>query len=152
MGRAGAGLVPDRLPPVLLLPAAALLDRGSREAGALRERVRDRRRRVRADQLHGGAAGDGARPPARAIEDHRRLAADRDADHVPRVAARGGAPIRDALEGRADREEREHEAEEAAPPPRQGRARGPGGPRRARARGCALMLVLAASGGKYVAA
>ena len=49
---ADAGLLPDRDPAVLHLPAAALLDRGSRAPGALRGRVRGRLRRVRADQLH----------------------------------------------------------------------------------------------------
>ena len=49
---ADARLLPDRDPAVRDLSAAALLDRGSRAPGALRERVRDRRRRVRAAQLH----------------------------------------------------------------------------------------------------
>ena len=44
VGRADARLVPDRLPAVRLLPAAALLDRGPRAPGALRGGVRDHRR------------------------------------------------------------------------------------------------------------
>ena len=42
--RADAGLLPDRLPALRDLPAAALLDRGPRAPGALRVGVRDHRR------------------------------------------------------------------------------------------------------------
>ena len=49
-------VLPDRLPALRLLLAAALLDRGPRAPGALRGGVRDRRRRLRAAELHGGAA------------------------------------------------------------------------------------------------
>ena len=51
LGRADAGLVPDRLPALRHLPAAALLDRGPRAPGPLRVGLRGRRRRLRADQL-----------------------------------------------------------------------------------------------------
>ena len=44
VGRAGAGVVPGRLPPLLRLLPAALLDRGPRAPGALLVGVRDRRR------------------------------------------------------------------------------------------------------------
>ena len=44
VGRAGAGLVPGRLPPLLRLLPAALLDRGPGAPGALLVGVRDRRR------------------------------------------------------------------------------------------------------------
>ena len=64
--RADAGLVPDRRAAVRHLPAAALLDRGSGASGPLRERVRDRGRRVRAAELHRRAPGPAVRPPARA--------------------------------------------------------------------------------------
>ena len=87
LGRADAGLVPDHLPPVLLLPAAALLDRGPRAPGPLRQRVRDHRGRVRAGQLHRRPAGRGQyTAPARAVGD-RRVDARRDAADVPRLAA-----------------------------------------------------------------
>ena len=58
--RPDARLVPDRGAAVRDLPAAAVLDRGSRAPGAIRERVRDRRRGVRAAQLHRRAARAGA--------------------------------------------------------------------------------------------
>ena len=72
--RADAGLLPDRAAAVRHLPAAALLDRGSRAPVALRERVRDRRRRVRAAQLHRRAAATAVCPPARADADGRQPA------------------------------------------------------------------------------
>ena len=56
--RADAGLVPDRVPAVRHLPAAALLDRGPRAPGALRLGVRDHRRGVRAAELHRRAPVD----------------------------------------------------------------------------------------------
>ena len=52
VGRADARLVPDRLPALRVLPAAAVLDRGPRAPGALRRGVLDRRGRVRAAELH----------------------------------------------------------------------------------------------------
>src|SRR5439155_18014631 len=118
------------------------------EAGALRERVRHRRRRVRADQLHGRPARHGARTPARPVEDGRQPAR-RDATHVPGGARRCGAALRDPVEGGADREEREREAEEAAAAPR---GRGPADRAGARAGGSAMTLVIASGGDKYVAA
>ena len=53
-----------------LLPAA-LLDRGPRAPRALLVGVRDHGRRVRADQLHRGAAGREPRAPARPEHDRR---------------------------------------------------------------------------------
>src|SRR3954453_15826380 len=146
VGRARARVVPDRLPPLLLLPAAALLYRRPREAGALRERLRHSGGRVRADQLHGRAARHRAHPPASSVEDGR-LAAGRDAAHVPRLAARRSAAVRHALEGRADREERVDETEETAAPARGRRACGGADPR---AGGHAMTFVLATAGDKYV--
>ena len=57
LGGADARLVPDRLPPLLHLHAAALLDRRPRAAGPLCLGLRGGRRRVRAAQLPRGAAG-----------------------------------------------------------------------------------------------
>ena len=89
VGRADARLLPDRLPALRLLPAAALLDRGPRAPGPLRGGLRDRRGRVRPAELHGGAHGRGAHPPARA---RARRAADagRDAADLPPLAGRDG--------------------------------------------------------------
>ncbi len=56
--RADARLVPDRLPALRDLPAAALRDRGPRAPGALRVGVRDHGRRVRAAELHRRAPVD----------------------------------------------------------------------------------------------
>ena len=64
--RADARVVPDRVPAVRDLPAAALRDRGPRAPGALRVGVRDHRRRVRADELHRRAPLDRLPAPARA--------------------------------------------------------------------------------------
>ena len=105
LGRAGARLVPGRLPPLLRLLPAALLDRGPRAPGALLVGVRDRRRRVRADQLHRRPAGRGLHAPARALAD-RRQPARRDAADLPRLAAGDDPAVRDALEARADLQER----------------------------------------------
>ena len=77
------------------LPAAAVLDRGSRAPGALRERVRDRRRRVRATELHRRAAARPVRAPARADPRGRR-AAGLDAADVLHLAGRVRAAVRDA--------------------------------------------------------
>ena len=57
VGRADARLLPDRLPALRVLPAAALLDRGPGAPGALRGGLRHRGGRVRAAELHGGADG-----------------------------------------------------------------------------------------------
>src|SRR3954467_4167438 len=100
VGRADAGLVPDRVPALRVLPAAAVLDRGSGAPGALRGRVLDRGGRVRATELHGRAGGAVARAPARA-DDDRRLDAGLDAAHVPDLAGRDDVPVRDAVELRA---------------------------------------------------
>ena len=105
LGRADARVVPDRLPALRVLPAAALLDRGPRAPGALRVGVRDRRGRVRAAELHRGADGRVAHAPARAEHDGRRDAG-RDAADVPRRAGRDGVPVRDAVEVRAGRRSR----------------------------------------------
>ena len=50
--RADARLVPDRVPALRHLPAAALRDRGPRAPGPLRIGLRDHRGGVRADELH----------------------------------------------------------------------------------------------------
>ena len=114
VGRADAGVVPDRLPAVRVLPAAALLDRGPGAPGALRGGVRDHRRRVRAAELPRRAAGAGARPPARAL-DHRRRHARLDAPHLPDLVAGDGVPVRDAVEVRAGLQARLDAAARAAP-------------------------------------
>ena len=87
VGRADARLVPDRLPALRDLPAAALLDRGPRAPGALRVGVRDHRRRVRAAQLHRRAAGDSA-TCTRACSRRPRNLPGADGAHVPGLAAR----------------------------------------------------------------
>ena len=67
--------------------------------GAVRQRLRGRRRRVRAAELRGGADGRVVPAPARARH-HGRRDARRDEAHVPRRAARHGAAVRDAVEVR----------------------------------------------------
>ena len=84
LGRADAGLLPDRVPALRLLPAAALLDRGPGAPVALRRGVRDRGRGLRAAELHGRARRRVVHAPARAGH-HRRLDAGLDAAHVPRL-------------------------------------------------------------------
>src|SRR6266508_4343292 len=59
VGRAHAGLLPRRLPALRDLPAAALLDRGPRAPGALRERLRNHRGGLRPAELPGRAPGPG---------------------------------------------------------------------------------------------
>ena len=103
--RADAGLLPDRDAAVRHLPAASLLDRGSRAPVALRGRVRDRRRRLRAAQLHRGPR----RPPyvhPRVLTLDRRQPAGLDAAHVPGVAGRRRAALRDPVEVRDGGQER----------------------------------------------
>ena len=65
VGRADARVVPDRVPAVRDVSAAALLDRGSRAPGALRVRLRDHGRRVRAAELRRRARRHRVRAPAR---------------------------------------------------------------------------------------
>ena len=77
VGRADARLVPDRLPAVRDLPAAALLDRGPRAPGALRVGVRDHRGRVRAAELHRRARWRTAYVHPRVLGEHRRQPAGR---------------------------------------------------------------------------
>ena len=100
VGRADAGQLPDRLPPVLHVLPAALRDRGPRAPGPLRVRVRDHGRRLRAAQLHRRAARQHARPPAR-LRDQRGRAAAQDVAHVPRLPRRDGAAVADPGELRA---------------------------------------------------
>ncbi len=66
--RADARVVPDHLPALRDLPAAALRDRGPRAPVPLRVGLRDHSRRVRADELHRGEAVERlpASPRARA--------------------------------------------------------------------------------------
>src|SRR6185295_10029246 len=75
-------------------------------------RIRNRRRRLRATELHRGADGGVVHAPARAVPDGRRPAG-RHAAHLPGVAARDGAAVRDAVEARADRQARIDAVEEA---------------------------------------
>src|SRR3954452_20861909 len=100
VGRADARLVPDRVPALRVLPAASVLDRGSGAPGPLRGGLLDRRRRVRAAELHGRADGAVARPPARAVDD-RRAYAGLDVLRVPGLARRDDLPVRDPVEVRA---------------------------------------------------
>ena len=101
VGRADARLLPDRLPALRLLPAAALLDRGPGAPGALRLGVRDHRRRLRAAQLPRGA-----RSPSRS---RTRACSSTTGGSMPGsmrltflvCAARHGAAVRDAVEVRA---------------------------------------------------
>ena len=87
----------------------ALLDRGPRAPGALRERVRDRRRRVRAAELHRGPPRPAVRAPAGADADGRQPAGV-DAAHVPDLAAGDRAALRHPVEVRDGRQERPHPA------------------------------------------
>src|SRR3954453_2544515 len=121
VGRAAARLLPDRLPAVRDLPAAAVLDRGPRQAVALRERLRDHRRRVRAAELPGGAPGAELHPPARVRHGQRRPGAAHEG-RLLRLPAGHGAPLRHPLEVRDDVEEHERPDQGSAPPARGGRA------------------------------
>ena len=105
LGRADARLVPDRLPALRDLPAAALLDRGPRQAVALRERVRDHRGRVRAAELPCRPPGPVLHAPAR-VRDDRRRARAADEGRVLRLPAGHGAALRHAVEVRDGGEER----------------------------------------------
>src|SRR5947209_13466211 len=144
--RAGARVVLDRVPSLLLLSAASLLDRGSRAAGPLRVGVRRHRRGVRPRQLPRGATRDPARPPARPVAVRQPPRAD--APDVPRLARRRRAAVGDAVEARAQPQEL---ADELEAPARA--ARGPRRGRGARPRGRGQMTtVLASASGHYVAA
>src|SRR5215211_1526972 len=125
VGRARARLVPRRVPPLLRLLPASLLDRGPRSAGALLVGVRDRGRCIRAPQLRGGQAGRIVHAPARALPDGRRPAR-RDAADLSRLAAGHDAAVRDAVEARADLQARRSPAQAAAPAARGARARSSG--------------------------
>ena len=113
VGRARAGLVPGRLPPVLRLLPAALLHRGPRAPGALLLGLRHRRRRVRADQLRRRAHGPVLHPPARALGD-RRQPARRHAADLPGLHPGHDPAVRDAVEAGAHRQARLHAAQAAA--------------------------------------
>src|SRR4051794_33385720 len=114
VGRADARFVPDHLPALRLLPAAALLDRGPGPAGALRGRVRGSRGRVRAAELPRRAAGTVADAPAGAGE-HRQPAKLDGAD-FRRLPGRDGAALRDAVEVRDRLQAGAHAAQVAAAP------------------------------------
>ena len=138
VGRADARLLPRRLPALRDLPAAALLDRGPRAPGPLRERVRDHRGRLRPAELPGRAPGPGLHPSAR-VRDDRRRPAGQDAAALLPVPDRDGAALRHAVEVRdglqahlgaaalaaaqARRRRRGGAAAGAPPPPASGRAR-----------------------------
>src|SRR4051812_4302920 len=126
VGRADARLVPHRVPALRDLPADALLDRGPREAGALRERLRGDRRRVRPAQLHRGPPRAGVHAPAR-VRDGRRRPAREDAAPLLPVAARDDALVHHAV---ALRDGLEEHLGEAALPAAQARRRRRGRPRR----------------------
>ena len=112
--RADARLVPDRVPAVRDLPAAALRDRGPRAPGALRVGVRDHRGRVRAAQLHRGARFDGVPASARARQ---HLEPPWPMALTFLVSLLGdGAAVRDPLQIRADRQAHARAAARAAPP------------------------------------
>src|SRR5262249_54458846 len=137
--RADAGQLPDRLPDVRDLLPVPLCDRGPRAPGALRLGLRDRRRRLRAAQLHGRADGAEPGPPAGLRDRQRRPAGVDDAD-LPRLPADHGPALGDPGQVRADREERRRAAEAAATG-----ARRAGGGRRAtrRPRGELMLTLLA---------
>src|SRR5262249_1796641 len=142
-------LVPDRLPALRLLPAAAVLDRGPGDLGALRRGLLDRGRRVRAAELPLRADGPVGGPPARAHHDWRQHAPF-DVLHVPGVARGYGLPVRDAVQVRAGREERPDAGAPAAPLAARGRGLGSGP---APLGGAHLMPALPLDeAGKYVAA
>src|SRR5581483_3245820 len=152
VGRADARVVPDRLPALRVLPAAAVLDRGPGEAVHVRERVRDRRGRVRAAELPRRAAVPEPRAPAGPVEHEEPSGPD--GPHLPGGPPRDGAPVRDALEVRDGFEEHDlaaAAAAQAAPRRRGHRAR----PLRRAARDVSLPLAAAAlplhEAGKYVA-
>src|SRR4029077_17568857 len=121
LGRADPGQLPDRLPDVRDLLSVPLRDRGPRSASPLRVCLRDRRRRLRATQLHRGEDGAEPRPPARLCHRQRRPARLDDAD-LPRQPAGDRAALGDPGQVRADRKERLGTAEAAAPRPRRARA------------------------------
>src|SRR4051794_26455834 len=146
--RADARLVPDRDAAVRDLPAAALLDRGPRAPGALRERLRGRRRRVRAAELPRRATGPGLHPPA-GLRHHRRGPAAADAAGLLPVAARHDAAVPDAVPLRDRGQARPRpRADPQAAAGRRGRHRA----RRAERRAAGLMPALPLDeAGKYVA-
>src|SRR4051812_10568232 len=146
--RADARLVPDRDAAVRDLPAAALLDRGPRAPGALRERLRGRRGRVRPAELPRRAPRAGLLAPPRVRDGQRRPAAQ-DAADLLRLAAGHGAAVLDALalrDGGQARPRQAARAQAAAGRRRRDRAR----PQRGAA---GLMPALPLhEAGKYVAA
>ncbi|CAA9509061.1 MAG: Cytochrome c-type biogenesis protein CcmC, putative heme lyase for CcmE, partial [uncultured Solirubrobacterales bacterium] len=120
VGRADARLLPDHLPAVRGLPAAALLDRRPRAPGSLRVGVRDLGGGLHRAQLCRGAHGRDLHPPTGVLADRRQHAA-RDVPHLPGRAGRHGAGLRDAVDARARLEERRGAA---APRPAAPSARG----------------------------
>ena len=129
--RAHARLVPDHLPAVRHLPAAALRDRGPRAPGALRLRVRDHRRGVRAAQLRRRQPVHRLPAPAR-VQQHLEPAR-LDGAHAARLAARDRAAVRHAVQVRADRQAHARAAARAAQAPgRREHGRAPAAQRRSR--------------------
>src|SRR5579864_7942675 len=151
--RPDARLLSDRVPALRHLSAAALLDRGPRATGAIRERVRRRGRRLRAHELHRRSPLPGFRAPARAHA-HRRSSARINAAHLRHLAARDRTPVCHSVEVRAGGQEHPDAASEAAAC----RARRGRGQTAGQERG-AVMTVFAVApalplhtAGKYVAA
>src|SRR4051812_16541549 len=101
VGRADARVLPGRLPALRHLPAAALLDRGPRAPGALRERVRHRGRSLRAAELPGGAPRAVLYPSAR-LRDGRRRPTGEDAVALLPLPHRHGGALRHPVEVRDD--------------------------------------------------
>src|SRR5262249_41107629 len=119
---ADARLLPDHLPALRDLPAAALLDRGPRAPGPLRQRLRDHRGRVRAAELPRGPPGPELHASARLRDDRRRPARE-DAAAVLRLSDRDGTALRDALEVRDGLQEHIGQAALAAAQARRRRGR-----------------------------
>ena len=94
--RADAGVVPDHVPALRDLSAAAFRDRRPRAPGSLRVRVRDHGGGVRTDELHRRAAVERLSPPPRARQHLEPPGVD--GVHVPRLAGGVRTAVRDPLQ------------------------------------------------------
>ena len=121
--RADPRLVPDRLPALRDLSAAALRDRGPRAPVALRLRLRRHRRGLRADELHRRPSLDGLPPPAGPGQ--RLEPAGLDGVHLHGLAGGDRPAVRDALQVRADGQAHARAGTGAAPAPRAARRQAP---------------------------